>query len=385
MHCTEQIPRMALVLSSLFQLNSFMKPHLCELSKTYAITLFVRDNMPEIWQDLALPNGVQLQKIPIRRNISLFWDFITLLHLLWHFSREKYDIVWSVTPKAGLLGQLAGFFARCRVRVHIFQGEVWATATGFKRWLLRGLDRLVARSATHVIVVSRSERDFLRNERVLHTDQGILLGAGSICGVNLNRFQADINNRRKQRSELGYTTTDIVFAYLGRISPDKGVDLLIKAFEDIDPNGPAKLLLVGPDEGGIKQDALSHFGHRAQVKPFTHAPEKILSAVDVLVLPSRREGFGLVLLEAAAMGLPTIATNIYGITDAVIDGKTGLLFEKDDVSDLKDQMIKLIENQDLRMHLGKAGRDRVVHAFDENKIIDHYVEFFNSLEVVKHG
>lgn len=366
-------PKIAFVVSTVLQIHAFMRPHMRALAKEYDITICLPDDLPALRDALDLP--VTYHFIPIERKISPWRDLKALAALIVHFRKARYAAVHTITPKAGLLGTLASFAARVPIRIHTFQGEVWATATGRKRAMLRGFDRLIARLSTHQTVVSRSERAFLRREGVLSPTQGAVLGAGSIGGVDLQRFRPDPATRAEQRARLGYGDSDVVFLFLGRMTADKGIAVLDRAFGPVAEACPeARLLLVGPDEGAVPRAR-----DRQVILPFTDRPEAVMQAADVLVFPSFREGFGVVVLEAAALGLPAIGSDIYGVEDAIVDGQTGYLVPVRDAQALAGRMIDLCQAPDLRRQLGAAARARVEAGFDQQTILAAFLAFYDGL------
>lgn len=373
MHSAKPKPKIAFVVSTFFQIHAFMRPHISTLAKNYDITICLPDDLKELREDLDLP--VSYHFISIKRKISPLYDLITLFEIFWHFKKDQYCAVHTITPKAGLLGTLASYAAGVPTRIHTYQGEVWATATGRRRKILRGFDRLTAKLSTHQTIVSKSEKAFLHSEGVLHSTQGVVLGNGSIGGVDLKRFYPNPVERKRQRELLGYSDEDVVFLFLGRITADKGIKVLESAFASVLAAYPkAKLLLVGPDEGAVPKTHPS-----LTVKPFDPQPEAVLQAGDVLVLPSFREGFGVVVLEAAACGLPAIGSDIYGLQDAIIDGQTGLLFPVSDSEALAQHMIEMCNNSHMRLRLGRAAQKRVEKDFAEDAVVAAFNDYYDHL------
>ena len=368
-------PKIAVVVSTVLSIHAFLKPHLRALAEDHDVTVCLPDDLPDLRARLDLP--VRYRIIPIVRQPSPLADLRTLAVLIRHFRAERYDAVHTITPKAGLLGTLASYAARVPVRIHTFQGEIWATATGLRRRVFRGIDRLIARLTTHVTVVSQSEMAFLRAEHVLGPLQGQVLGGGSIGGVDLDRFHPDPQVRDRERKRLGYDPDDIVFLFLGRMNRDKGLDVLSRAFERVRAELPsAQLLLVGPDEGARPGPAA-----RIQWEGFTERPEDLIRASDVLVFPSFREGFGVVVLEAAACGVPAIGSDIYGVRDAIAADETGILVPVQDDSALAGAMLTLGGDPVLRLTMGEAARSRVTTSFGQKQILAAFVAFYRNLEL----
>lgn len=288
-----------------------------------------------------------------------------------------------MNPKAGLLGIVAAWAARVPTRVHTFQGEIWANKTGLWRQLLRGMDWVVGHLASHLTVVSESERQVLINERLIPESRSTVLANGSIGGVNLEKFSANAKLREMQRQELGFLPNQIVFAYLGRLTEDKGLLELRDAFGLLAAEHEhARLLLVGPDEGDIRskyQTLVAQYPERIKCLPYTATPHETLQVADVLVLPSHREGFGVVIIEAAALGIPAIASRIYGISDAMIEGQTGLMFSVGNVHELHSAMNKLLQSTELRSQLGHQAMVRVKAKFNQVDVVDAFVQYYKIL------
>lgn len=367
--------RIAFVVSSPATADAFLRGHIAALSDHYEVDLIA--NYPEGYQSSVSVK----QKIhaPIHRNINLWRDFLGLISLIRIFSRSHYDAVHSVTPKAGLLAMLAARIARVPVRHHTFTGQVWATRTGFSRWLLKSLDKVIHRCSTHSLVDSFSQRDFLLSENVVKPEKSSVLASGSISGVNTKRFKPDLEKRVSVREQHGISETEFVYMFLGRINDEKGVPELVAAFRKISEIHPdAKLMVVGPDESGMFEDGgieKSFSGNLIRVG-YTREPEAYFNAADVFCLPSHREGFGSVLIEAAACGVTSVASNIYGISDAVVDGKTGLLHEPKSAAEIEEKMELIISNPNLRQILAHAALKRAQEEFSSTAVENEFVEFY---------
>ena len=343
--------------------RAFLGYQLSVLSKTYRVSVVANARPGELG---FLPKTVRPFSIRLERRPAPLHDLLALFALYRLFRRERFDLVHSMTPKAGLLAMVAAFASRVPVRLHTFTGEVWATRQGWSRWLLKKSDRLTAALATDVMVTSPSERDFLQAEGVLTSAEGRVLAGGSLSGVDTERFAPDPAVRRSVRAELEIEDDEVIFLFLGRLTGDKGVIQLARAWQQIAPaRMGGYLVLVGPDEEGLLNLSLLKKTERMVAVDQTWQPERYLKAADVLCLPSRREGFGTVIIEAACAAVPAIASRIYGVVDAVVDGETGLLFPVDDVDSLTACMMRLLTDSDIRRRLGEAARERAVTEFSQ--------------------
>ena len=328
------------------------------------------------------PFGVDVTVIPtqVERKISLLSDVRTLLHLYRFFRKYKFDVVHSIMPKSGLLSMLAAFFARVPVRIHTFTGQVWATRKGFTRWLLKSMDKILAFCATYVLVDSHSQRNFLIDQGIVSPEKSGVIAEGSICGVDVKRFFPDLKARSEIRAKFAIPENDIVFLFLGRMNRDKGLLDLAWAFSRIGERyDNAHLIVAGPDEEQIKGQMLEVcrlYSHMMHFESFTDSPERYMAAADVFCLPSYREGFGIVVIEAASVEMPSIGSRIYGVTDTIEDGVTGFLFSAGDPGDLALKMSTFIENPELIKKMGKAAKARAEVLYSKEKVTSAMLDFY---------
>ena len=369
--------KICFVLTAEFAVKAFLLGHLRGLTEFYNITVIVNTKNPNFLAE----QGVNVDVIPltISRDIDLFHDVSVLFKLIKIFHQQNFVAVHSVTPKAGLLAMLAAYILRIPLRVHTFTGQVWATKYGFKRFLLKCFDCVIAFLTTHNIVDSPSQRQLLIDEKVMTSTKSIVFAQGSISGVDLFRFKPDLQAKIYIRQQLNIDTDAIIFLFLGRLTKDKGVLDLAQAFSGLaDVN--THLLFVGPDEQNVQEEIMQiteacsayvHFvGH-------TNQPESYMAAADVLCLPSYREGFGSVVIEAAAAGIPTITSRIYGLVDAVVENETGLMHASHDVKAIRYCMEKLIRDDTLRLKLGRQAMVRAIANFDSNLLTQEWVNFYH--------
>ena len=358
--------------------NAFLREHILLLSQSYDLTVVTSISDISIF---GFPNNIRIVSIDIERDVNIIKDLVSLVNLAIFFKKEKFDVVLSVTPKAGLLTALAGCFAQINHRIHWFTGQVWVTQTGFRRGFLKSVDKILASCITSALIDSKSQFNFLINENVLKGNKGLVLGSGSICGVNLERFKFNQTARNLYRKKIGLGDREKVVIFLGRLNKDKGILDLVGAFNKVTSKiNDLHLVLVGPDEESIEK-ILSDNNCLHKNIHFTGAtlePEKWLSIADVFCLPSYREGFGSSVIEAAAVGLPTIASRIYGLTDAVVEGETGLMHQVGNIDELSEAIHELISNDELRIRLGNNGRDRAEKLFSQDVISNLLLDYLNN-------
>jgi glycosyltransferase involved in cell wall biosynthesis len=350
--------------------NFFLVPHLLYLRQHYRVALAV--TLPGEVPLTALP-GVEVIGVTIPRRIAPLADVAAIAALRRLFRARRLDLVHSFGPKAGLVASTAGRLAGVPARLHTFTGQVWATRRGAMRALLRAADRRTARNATHVLADSASQRDLLVQEGIVAAGRCAVLGDGSVSGVDLQRFQPDPAVRAAVRKELGIGERDRVVLYLGRITRDKGVLDLARAFARLPEH--AVLVAAGPDEDGLAPRMLELSG-RVKFTGYTPHPERFLAAADVLCLPSYREGFGTVVIEAAASGVPAVASRIYGVTDALVHGQTGFLFRPGDAGELAARLGELLADDAMRARLGAQARRRAAERFSQERLTRELADFY---------
>ncbi len=373
------IPRICVISATPLTMFFFFSEHLRRLSKWADVTVVYNKSCDLEVQPINAP--VAVKHINIKRSISLVSDICAVFSLIFFLKRNHFDMVVTLVPKAGLIGMVAAWFCRIPIRLNIFQGEAWSIKEGASRLLLRSTATLTAICSTDLLAVSKSQRDFLINEGVTSARKLSVLGSGSIAGVDLGRFKPDKEIRAKIRNQYNVAEEDNLLLFVGRITLDKGVVHLVKSFAEVltlEPN--TFLVLVGPDEEGLTEQLKSFIRHEDQHKliftGFSREPESFMAAADIFCLPSRREGFGMVALEAAACELPSIGTNIYGLQDAIVHQKTGLLIPSGDIATLITALKTLIRDPALRSRFGRFGRNRVQSDFEAHLVIENYLTYF---------
>lgn len=323
-----------------------------------------------------------LKIAPIYRKINIFYDIWSLVKISKYFRKERFDLVCSITPKAGLLTALSSYICGIRFRVHVFTGQVWYTRSGLMRLLLLFSDKLVGSLCTNILVDGYSQRDFLLEYNVFPPNKAKVLGSGSLAGVDTKIFRPRNDVRKATRFSLGLSADDVVFMFLGRINYDKGVFHLIEAFNKILKvhSKNVFLILVGPlevdfeliNKHTIDKEKVIFYGP-------TQNPEIIIQACDIFCLPSLREGFGNSVIEASAVGKAVICSDTYGLKDSFVPDVTGLVHLTGDIASLYEKMLMLIDNPHLRNTLGYNGRRRVLENFDCHQLSERWLDYMRDL------
>ncbi len=373
--------KICFVVSSPFTAKAFLLKHFEYLSKDFDIYL-AANFAEDATSSFESPYIKAVQNIAIHRDISIFRDVKALVSLRTYFKKMNFDAVHTVTPKAGLLGILASRLAGVKKRIHIFTGQVWHTKTGLFKKILMFLDRFIVWNATHILVDGESQRQFLIKNSIVKVSNSTVLGKGSISGVDTNRFVPNEAVKKEVRKELGFTEKEVVYMFLGRMNKDKGINELAAAFDTLNKKYTnVRLLLVGGDEENMTQMIQQKVDNIEAVIFYgvTPTPERLLQACDVFCLPSYREGFGTSVIEASLLEKPIICSDTYGLTETIIENKTGLRHKVADIDSLFNQMEKLAEDSALRDYLGKGGRKYVLDNFSGQVISEKWVEFYKSI------
>jgi glycosyltransferase involved in cell wall biosynthesis len=317
---------------------------------------------------------VRAHALAMERSITPLRDLVALWRLVKLMRRVRPLIVHAHTPKAGLLGTLAGWLARVPVRIYHLHGLRFVTTIGLRRAILRLTERIAARFATKVLCVSHSVRGVAIEDGISPPEHIDVLGGGSINGVDTARF-TPVTSREAAaaRVALGIPAGAVVLGYVGRIVRDKGWVELAAAWRTLRDRFPAAhLLVVGPFESTdpvpdhvvelLKTDPrIHHVGLQLDTPP-------LYAAMDAVVLPTYREGFPVVPLEASAMGLPVIATRVPGCVDAIVDGITGTLVPPRDVAALVHAMVRYLDDPAAGREHGANARERVLKEFSRQVI-----------------
>jgi glycosyltransferase involved in cell wall biosynthesis len=349
-------------------IKAFMINHLKVLSQEFDITV-ICDKQIDFKKEYNL--NITFKQIFIHRKINIFNDIKSFFQVFNFLRQNKFDIVLTVTPKAGLIGMVASYITLVKIRIHFFTGQVWATKKGVFRLLLKIIDKITSCVSTDILVDSPSQREFIISENIVNEQKSHFLHKGSISGVDLKKFTKDENLREIYRKKYNISN-ELVFLFLGRLNIDKGILDLATVFNELlDKYDDIKLLLIGPDEANI-EERISYILNKKNVfrVGYVSNPQEILNMADVLVLPSYREGFGTIVIESAAMKIPTIGSNIYGLNDAIVDNSTGLLHKKGDLYDMKNKYEKIILNRDLIKVFGDNAYNRVIDDFTSD-ILSH--------------
>lgn len=324
--------------------------------------------------------NINKQAIDIVRKVDLITDFRSLIKLICLLRREKFDFVVGHTPKGALLSMLAAKVVGVKNRIYFRHGIVYETTSGMKKGLMKFLEKLTSNCATKIVSVSKSVELYSINAKINSPGKSILLNKGTCNGVDVQRFSK--NNSIFDFPEVILHEEDFVVGYVGRLVNDKGINELIEAWKLISTKiEKAKLLLVGPFE---ERDSLSQKTKQFILNEpsivFTDLVEDAVpfyNKMDVFILPSYREGFPTVVLEASSMSLPVITTRSTGCVDSIVENQTGV-FTQINGRDIANKILYYFENPEVRREHGAAGRKWVSINFDQHIVWQHIInEVFN--------
>ncbi|GIM56336.1 hypothetical protein CAPN006_07300 [Capnocytophaga canimorsus] len=339
------------------------------------------ENLHEVKQREA----IRVYPIEMQRRISPIKDFISLIKLYLYFRKEKPYIVHSITPKAGLLTMLAGKMAGVPMRIHTFTGLIFPSKEGITQKLLIQMDRLLCWAATNIYPEGQGVKNDLINYKITSKPLKVIAN-GNVNGINTEHFcPKSISNQESQqlKKTLNVQSDDFVFIFVGRLVRDKGINELITAFSELKlPN--AKLLLVGEEEKDLdpleaktieeilQNENIIKVGFQKDVRPY-------FAISDCLAFPSYREGFPNVVMEAGAMGLPSVVTNINGCNEIIVEGENGLIVPTKSVGELKKAMRKMREDQSLYQSLQQNSRRMIVERYQQEMVWQVLLEEYNEL------
>jgi len=373
--------KICFVVSSVLTAKFFLRYHIEKLSNEYDVYLVGNFNDEDI-KSISYFKLKGIKSINIERKIHLLKDLNSVKNLTTYFKEMQFNAVHSLAPKAGLICAISGKLAKIKNRIHIFTGQVWYTKKGIFKYLLKNLDKIIVRLNTKILIDSSAQKDFLINEKVVNNKKSIVLGKGSISGVDINRFYPNIELRKKFREQLNINDNTIVFMFMGRINQDKGVYDLARAFKKALSNHKNMFLLfVGYDEDNhiekIKNivNSDTHFLYYGS----TDKPEDIIHTGDVFCLPSYREGFGTSIIEASSCKLAILCSDTYGLRDTIINNKTGYRHQVGNIEDLSQKMKLFIENKNIITKFGNNGFDYIKSNFLAKTISNEWLNFYASI------
>lgn len=319
-------------------------------------------------------------EVPMERHISIIKDLKSLCLMIKVMRKEKPYMVHSMTPKAGLLSMMAAWLTGVPVRIHTFTGLVWPTSTGLKRKILMATDWITCFCATHIIPEGQGVLDDLKNHKVCHKPMKVL-GYGNVRGVDMDRFNP-LRFPHVKKDENVFK-----FIFVGRIVGDKGINELVEAFVRLNNEYSATMLtLVGKYEAHLdplKPETLKEIEVNPYIKTCgpKYGDDLLVEYIksDCFVMPSYREGFPNTVMEAGAMGLPSVVTDINGSREIIIHGDNGLIVPSKDVDSLYIAMKKMLLDTEARKKMASNARTLIDSRFEKNFVQQCLLNFYEDV------
>jgi glycosyltransferase involved in cell wall biosynthesis len=366
-------------------LDGFCKGMLQELSEKYEVIGL--SSPGEALESVREREGVRTIAVPMERHISLWRDLKSLMAMIRVFRKERPDMVHSMTPKAGLICMIAGWLTRVPVRIHTFTGLVWPTSTGLKRKVLMLTDKITCVCASHIIPEGEGVKNDLISGKITKKPLKVL-GYGNVMGVDMDRF-----SRRSEVMEIANNLRDeskFTFVFVGRLVKDKGINELCKAYERIHNQYPnTRCWLIGPYEDNLdpisaesrrlieeSENGLEALGRKSGDELLAY-----YAAADCFVMPSYREGFPNTVMEAGALGLPSIVTDINGSREIIKEGINGMIVPPQNEDRLYQAMAVMITSNLDRKKMADNARKMISDRFEQSYVRKCLYEFYD--EVIK--
>ena len=368
-------------------LEKLLEGQLSFMKEYYEVTAISAEQ--ERLQAFGKANGISTYHVELTREITPWADLKALSKMYWHFKREKPLMVHSHTPKAGIIGMLAAKLAGVPLRLHTVAGMPLMETSGAKRKILEQVEKLTYSSATHVYPNSKGLEEFILQEGFCQPEKIKVLGQGSSNGIDTHYFNPDHYSQQEKdalRQKLGIPKEDLVYIFVGRMVGDKGIHELVEAFVELQLRKPdISLLLVGPLEPQLdpihpdtaqtidQHPKIQSVGFQQDVRPF-------FSIADVLAFPSYREGFPNVVMQAGAMGLPSIVSNINGCNEIIEEGVNGMIIKVKDKEALLQAMDSILSDASFRLRMTSQARSIIRTRYERRVFWEYLLEEYQELE-----
>lgn len=374
--------RICIVTTMWSSINNWIKPFLNEYHKNnISVTIVCNmDSEYEINLKREFP-FINTFPVPFPRGMSFIGSLKSIAALKRFFKREKFDLVQYSTPNASFYASIAAKKAKIPVRLYCQWGMIYVTMSGIKRTIFKAIERTVCRLSTNVQPDSLGNLEFCRQQGFYDEKKSEVIWNGSAKGLDLSVFdyrkKEEYNALIRDRYNISFDSP--VIGFVGRLGKEKGCHELFKAFRELQKEYPnAKLLFVGPieKEETIESELLDYFKECDDIIKTDRVPnvEQYMSAMDVFVLPSYREGFGMSVVEAAAMEVPVVVTKYPGPAGAMLDQVNGFSIDIYDVDAIVSKVKYFLDNKDVAIQFGKNGRKYAESSYDQKVFIEKYID-----------
>lgn len=364
-------------------LNVLLKGQLKFLSQKFEVTAI--SGAGKDLEEIKEREGVNIHPVEMQRQISPLKDLISLVNLFFYFKKEKPQIVHSITPKAGLLSMLAAKLAGVPIRMHMFTGLIFPTRTGFMQKILIWMDRLLCWAATNIYPEGEGVKTDLIKYKITSKPLKIIAN-GNVNGIDTQYFSKDYfleKQLRELKYKLGISEEDFVFVFVGRLVKDKGINELVEAFSKLKTQN-SKLLLVGSFEQELdpllpetikeieQNKNIIAVGFQKDVRPY-------FAISNALVFPSYREGFPNVVMQAGAMELPAIVSDINGCNEIIVNDQNGIIVPAKNVITLQQQMVRLTQDAQLYNNLKENARKMIIDRYSQDLVWNELLKEYQQL------
>lgn len=349
-----------------FSYNKFLYPLLKSISGHYEIYVF----SPQT-ESLNKLSKINYLKFNVSRQPSLFGDVSSLISLQKLILKHDIEYIHSIMPKTGFLASITCLILG-KKHIHTFTGQVWTNFSGLKRFFYKAIDYIIINKSLHVFCDSHTQKNYLQKEGLDPKDKLEVIWNGSINGVNLSQFKPNENIKQDLKKSLNISKNTKILLYVGRINKDKGIETIVSLSTIL--SNQYIILIVGENESDYDLDKcqnIHYIGYKENVAPY-------YCLADALLLPSKREGFGSVVLEASAVNIPTFCSDIYGLQDSVKHGVNGFKHPLGDYIELNNQILNFFEGKE-NLATSFNSRDYIKSNFDQSVFLKKFAKSYFSV------
>jgi glycosyltransferase involved in cell wall biosynthesis len=380
-------PRLIIVTTVSSTLTSILKNQPKYLDIFFEVILITSPDSG--FERISINEGVKVYALPMVRRISPVRDMVSFFRMLKMLLYLNPHVVHSYTPKAGLVAMLAARVCRVPIRIHTFTGLLFPTATGWLKAILILSDRLICHSATKIVPEGKGVKIDLKRFKITSQELKVI-GKGNIAGVDMTYFSPNLRevkvSAEKLRFKYNLRRNEFIYCFIGRLNKEKGLDELVSSFRKLSSH--TRLLIVGgmDDSSPISSTLFRLINEHSRIHwlGFQEDIRPVLRVSDVLVLPSYREGFPNVVLQAGAMQLPVIASDVNGCNEVIVPGLNGWLVKPKDMENLNQKMkMAFGTNRDTLKNMGLEARKIIKEEFEQKKHWERMKKFYNNLLISK--
>lgn len=353
--------------SRLFAINNFLDDLIDSLKEQNKITIITQ--IDELSSKNHKINYINLN---FDRKINLLNDLIDVFRFFFYLQKINPDLIITITPKISFLVSLANIFRR-KKRIHFFTGQIWYNYKNIKKIIFKNFDKFILSNSSFAFVDSESQKKYLINNG-FKKNKLVLINNGSICGVDTKKFISNNNIKKSFKKKHHIKEESIILLYCGRISKDKGFfDLINLNQKLLSDKINSYLVVAGSDEEFIIKNLYKNKNNNFKnliYLDYVKEINKILPIADIFIILSKREGFGMSVIEASSCKVPIIASNIVGLRDSVVNNHTGILIEDYKNTNDYNKILDILKNSKIRKKFGNNGRNFVKNLFEKKNVVN---------------